>query len=177
MTPVLITLLLLAIAVVAFLLYRASAYKTIIIEKKVAINSTKEMVFDMVRYLSNFPKWSPFLALDPAQKYHITGTDGEPGAKYHWDGNNGKDLGYQEIIKVQPHTVISMKCDIQKPFVAHPTFDYSFKEVGSAIEVTQVFKLNSGLVDALFMMLFGAKKEMEAMNQKGLELLKTATEG
>jgi uncharacterized protein YndB with AHSA1/START domain len=176
MTPFRITLILAIVAVIAFLLYRATAYQVITIEKKVSIQASKEKVFDMVRYLANFPQWSPFLAVDPEQKYHVTGTDGEPGAKYHWDGNKGKDLGYQEIVSVQPHSRISMRCDIQKPFVAHPTFDYGFQEVGSAIEVTQTFEVKSGLVDAFFMMVFGAKKEMEGMNQKGLDLLKAASE-
>jgi hypothetical protein len=176
MTPFRISLILAVVAIIAFLLYRATAFQVITIEKKVTINATKEKVFDMVRLLGNFPKWSPFLAVDPEQKYNITGTDGEPGAKYHWDGNKGKDLGYQEIVKVVPHTSISMRCDIQKPFVAHPTFDYSFREVGSAIEVTQTFEVKSALVDAFFMMVFGAKKDMADMNQKGLDLLKAATE-
>ncbi len=29
---------------------------------------SKEDIFDMVKYLANFPKWSPFLAQDPSQK-------------------------------------------------------------------------------------------------------------
>jgi hypothetical protein len=37
----------------------------------------------MVKYLSNFPKWSPFLVQDPAQKYEVKGTDGTVGAQYH----------------------------------------------------------------------------------------------
>ncbi|EON79279.1 hypothetical protein ADIS_0204 [Lunatimonas lonarensis] len=69
-----------------------------------------------------------------------------------------------------------MKCDIQKPFVAKPTFDYYFTEIPNGIEVKQDFKLESGLVDAFFMWLFGAKSEMEKTNQQGLDLLKNAVE-
>jgi hypothetical protein len=69
-----------------------------------------------------------------------------------------------------------MKCDIQKPFVAKPTFDYYFTETANGIEVKQDFKLESGLVDAFFMWLFGAKSEMEKTNQQGLDLLKKAVE-
>jgi hypothetical protein len=69
-----------------------------------------------------------------------------------------------------------MRCDIQKPFVAKPSFDYTFKETANGIEVTQDFKVESGLMDAFFMLLFGAKKGMEDTNQKGLDLLKKAVE-
>ena len=176
---VITTALVIAAALVAFIgfgFYKASALTTIHIVKSVTIKGSKEEVFDMVRYLKNFPVWSPFLAEDPAQKYEVKGIDGTVGAQYHWDGNKGKDLGYQEIVKVTPLAYVGMKCDIQKPFVAHPTFEYYFSETANGIEVRQEFKLNSGMVDAFFMWLFGAKAGMEKTNQKGLNLLKKAME-
>lgn len=163
-------------AFIGFGLYKASGLKTIQIVKTVTVKGTEQEVFDMVKYLNNFPKWSPFSAQDPTQKYEIKGTDGAVGAQYHWVGNKGKDLGYQEIVKVEEPNFIRMKCDIQKPFVAKPTFDYYFTETANGIEVKQDFKLESGLVDAFFMWLFGAKAEMEKTNQQGLDLLKNAVE-
>jgi L-ribulose-5-phosphate 3-epimerase UlaE len=106
----------------------------------------------------------------------VKGTDGQVGAQYHWDGNKGKDLGYQEIVKVDTFSFVGMKCDIQKPFVAKPTFDYSFKETSEGIVVTQDFKVDSDLVSAFFMWVFGAKAEMAKTNQQGLDLLKKAVE-
>jgi len=167
------------IALVAFIgfgLYKASELMSLQIVKSVTVKGTKQEAFEMVRYLKNFPKWSPFLAQDPTQKYEVKGNDGEVGAQYHWDGNKGKDIGYQEIVKVDSLNFIGMKCDIQKPFVAKPTFDYSFKETANGVEITQDFKLQSGLIDAFFMWLFGAKAEMEKTNQQGLDLLKRAIE-
>jgi hypothetical protein len=168
-----------AIVLLAFLgfgLYKASGLTSIQIVKSVTVKGSKEQVFDMVRLLGNFPKWSPFLAQDPTQKYEVKGTDGTVGAQYHWNGNKGNDLGYQEIVKIDTFSFIGMKCDIQKPFVAKPTFDYSFKETANGIEVTQDFKVQSGLVDAFFLWVFGAKAEMEKTNQQGLDLLKKAVE-
>lgn len=167
------------VALIAFMslgLYNASKLQTIHIKKSVTINGTMEEVFDMVKYLKNFPKWSPFLEQDPDQKYEIKGIDGTVGAQYHWDGNKGKDLGYQELVKIEPNKSIGMKCNIQKPFKAQPNFDYTFDQISNGIKVTQDFKLKSGLVDSFFMWLFGAKKEMEKTNQQGMELLKRAIE-
>lgn len=164
------------VAFIVYGLYKASALKYIHIVKTISINARQEEVFDMVKYLGNFPKWSPFLAQDPSQKYEIKGEDGKVGARYYWNGNGGKDQGYQEIVSIEPYRFISLRCDIQKPFVATPTFDYSFKETNGRIEVIQDFKLNSGLMDAFFMWLFGAKSKMEATNQQGLELLRKANE-
>lgn len=163
-------------AFIGFALYSASGLKFIQIVKTVTIKGSKEEVFGMVKNLNNFPKWSPFLAQDPAQKYEVKGIDGTVGAQYHWDGNKGKDLGYQEIVKIEDLKFVGMKCDIQKPFVAHPTFDYYFTETPNGIEVKQDFKLTSGLGDAFFMWLFGAKGQMEKTNEQGLALLKKAVE-
>jgi hypothetical protein len=168
-----------AIALVAFIgfgLFQASKLTSIQIVKSVTVKSTPQEAFDMVRYLGNFPKWSPFLAQDPQQKYEVKGTDGTVGAQYHWDGNGGKDLGFQEIVKIDSLRFIGMQCDIQKPFVAKPTFNYSFKETPNGIEITQDFQVQSGLVDAFFMWLFGAKSGMEKTNQQGMDLLKKAIE-
>jgi Polyketide cyclase / dehydrase and lipid transport len=168
-----------ALALVAFIgfgLYKASGLQTIQIVKSVTVNGSKTEVYDMVRYLKNFPKWSPFLAEDPTQKYEVKGTDGTVGAQYHWDGNGGKDLGYQEIVKLDSLNFVGMQCDIQKPFVAKPTFDYTFTETPNGITVTQDFKVESGLIDAFFLWLFGAKAGMEKTNEKGLDLLKKAVE-
>ena len=167
------------IALVAFIwfgLMQAKPLQNLQIVKSVTVNGSKEKAYDMVRYLNNYPKWSPFLVADPAQKYSVKGTDGTVGAQYHWDGNGGKDLGYQEIVKIDTFNFVGMKCDIQKPFEAKPTFDYSFKQTANGIEITQDFKVQSDLVSAFFMWLSGAKAEMEKTNQQGLDLLKKAVE-
>jgi Polyketide cyclase / dehydrase and lipid transport len=164
------------IAFISFGLTQASGLKNIQIVKSVTVKGDKKEVFDMVRYLNNFPKWSPFLVQDPTQKVEVKGTDGTVGAQYHWVGNGGEDVGYQEIMKVDTFSFVGMRCDIQKPFVAKPTFDYSFKETPNGIEVTQDFKVESDLVSAFFLWLGGAKVGMEATNQQGLDLLKKAVE-
>ncbi len=169
----------LGLAIIVFLafgFYKANELQTINIVKTITIKSTNEKAFDMVKLLGNYPKWSPFLAQDPSQKYEVKGTDGTVGAQFHWNGNKGKDLGYQEITKIQPFSFIGMKCNIEKPFKAEPTFNYSFKEVKNGIEVTQDFKLQSGLVDAFFMWLFGVKSQMDKTNQQGMDLLKKTIE-
>jgi hypothetical protein len=165
------------VAFIAFGFFKASQLQNIQIIKEVTIKGSKKEVFEMVQYLGNFPKWSPFLAQDPAQKYEVKGTDGTVGAQYHWNGNSGEDIGYQQIMKVDTTAgFIGMQCDIQKPFVAKPTFDYTFTETPEGIKVSQDFKVQSPLVDSFFMWLFDAKKGMEDTNQQGLDLLKKAVE-
>ncbi|MEO0789972.1 MAG: SRPBCC family protein [Bacteroidota bacterium] len=175
LTIILITASLVA-AFLAFGFYRSADLRSIRLENEVIIDGSISEVFDLVRYLENFPRWSPFLAQDPGQQYEVRGIDGHPGATFHWNGRGGKDIGFQEIATVEDGQFIEMHCDIQKPFVAHPTFTYQFKQTPQGVRVRQVFSLQSGAVDALFMWLFGAKQEMNTTNQLGLTLLKQAIE-
>lgn len=177
MKKMILTIILIALALfLAIGFYNANKLTHIHIQKSVVIYSTEQAVFDQVKYLANFPKWSPFYEADPAQKTEVKGTDGSVGAQFHWDGNSGKDLGYQEISEIQELKYIKMNCDIQKPFKATPTFEYSFINSGNGIKVTQDFNLDSGIVDCFFMWLFGAKKGMGKMNERGMELLKQSLE-
>ena len=172
----LITIAIILLAFIGFGLYKANGLQSIQITTTTTIKGTRQEVFDMVKYLNNFPKWSPFLVQDPSQKYEVKGTDGTVGAQYHWNGNKGEDLGYQEITKIDELNFIGKKCDIQKPFVARPTFEYNFTDTSNGIIVKEDFKLESGLIDAFFLWLFGAKSEMVKTNQQGLDLLKTIIE-
>lgn len=168
-----------AVALILFLgigFYNASKLQHITIQKSVNINTDVQATFDNVLYLKNFPKWSPFYEEDPDQKTEVKGDDGKIGAQFHWEGNEGKDLGYQEIKEIKPLEYIKMECTIEKPFKANPTFEYSFSKTGDVVKVTQDFNVKSGLVDAFFMWLFGAKKGMEKMNARGMELLKIECE-
>lgn len=157
-------------------IYNANKLQHIHIQNTVNINADIQRTFDNVLYFKNFTKWSPFYEADPTQKTNIKGTDGQVGVQFHWEGNKGKDLGYQEIKEIQSLKYIKMGCDIQKPFEANPTFEYSFSRTGNSIKVTQDFNLKSGLGDSFFMWLFGAKKNMERMNARGMELLKIESE-
>lgn len=166
-------------AIVIFLgvgFYNASKLQHIHIQKTVKIQADMQTAFDKVLFLKNFTQWSPFYEADPAQKTNVTGTDGQIGAQFHWEGNNGKDLGHQEIKEIIPLRYIRLGCDIQKPFVAKPTFEYTFSSSGNSTKVVQDFNLDSGIVDAFFMWLFGAKKDMAKMNGRGMELLKITCE-
>jgi len=156
--------------------YNANKLKEIHIQKTIKIHSDIKNVFDEVLYLKNFTKWSPFYEADPSQIVSVKGKDGQVGVQFHWNGNKGKDIGYQEIKEILPLKYIKMECDIQKPFKAKPVFEYSFSELGDFTEVTQDFKLKSSFADSFFMWLFGVKKNMEKMNARGMELLKTVCE-
>ena len=105
-----ITYIIIALIVfIGFGLYKASGLQSIEIVTSTTINGSKQEVFNLVKNLNDFPKWSPFLVQDPSQKYEIKGTNGAVGSQFHWVGNGGKDVGYQEITKIEEGTFIGKK--------------------------------------------------------------------
>ena len=101
-------------------------------------------------YLKNFTKWSPFYEVDPKQKTEVKGNDGQVGAQFHWNGNKGKDLGYQEIKEIKPLAYIRMECEIQKPFKANPTFEYSFSNALTIALLEIIAELPATLVSRIY---------------------------
>ena len=164
------------ITAVSITLVKAKDLQKIHIQKVVLIKGSLHEVFNQVVFLNNFPNWSPFLEADPSQEVKVVGEDGQMGAQYHWEGNNGKDIGYQEIKEIVPLKYVKMGCDIQKPFEAKPIFEYSLEVKGDEVKVTQDFYLESKTGDAVFMWIFGTKKNMAKMNERGLALLKEFVE-
>ena len=166
-------------AVLAFLaigFYQANKLTRIEITKQITIDGSQQEVFDMVKHLNNYPKWSPFIEEDPEQKYEVKGKDGEVGVQFHWNGKGGKDIGYQEIKKIVEPSFVGVQCTIEKPFKAKPTFEYSFSSTSQGTLLVQDFVVESGIGDAFFMWLFGAKTEMAKINERGLTLLKNYVE-
>lgn len=153
-----------------------SAQKKITIKTVRLINASKELVYDQIRFLNNFPNWSPFKVKDPQQQHHITGEDGQEGAAFHWKGVNEKSEGKQTIARLVPNQKVLMQCDITVPFKARPTFDYTIEEKGNEVEVTQVFITELTFPANILAPLFGLKKEMTETNALGMDLLKKVSE-
>jgi hypothetical protein len=152
------------------------APKRISITSRQFIKAPKEKVYDQLRFMKNFPDWSPFKVQDPEQKFSITGNDGELGATFHWEGVKEKSKGLQKIIALQPNKQVDIQCDITEPFQANPTFSYSLHEKENGVEVVQQFDVAMPFPANVFGLLFGLKTKMKNTNEQGLDLLKKVTE-
>jgi hypothetical protein len=154
----------------------AIAPKKIIVQNTQRIAAPSQVVYDQLRYLNNFPSWSPFRQQDPEQKYSVTGQDGQVGATFHWEGVREKSRGSQTIVALEDRRRVVAKCDITVPFEAKPTFDYRLAEKTDGVEITLDFEVDMPFPGNVFGMVFGLKKEMSATNQRGLDLLKQVCE-
>jgi hypothetical protein len=152
------------------------APKRISVTNKQFIKASKQHVFDQLRYMKNFPKWSPFLVQDPEQKYTVSGQDGEVGATYSWEGVKEKSKGSQRVAKLKSTDEVFIECNITVPFQSNPTFSYSLVEKDGGVEVVQHFDTEMPVPSNIFGLLLNLKEKISATNKQGLELLKKVSE-
>jgi hypothetical protein len=153
------------------------APKSIALRTTQLIHAPKAAVMAQLRYLENFPKWSPFKEEDPTQRHWVTGTDGAVGATFHWEGVKVKSKGSQTIVTLRGDDYVQMQCDITVPFEAKPTFTYTLTEKNGITEVVQDFATEFTAPGNAFAYVFGVKGEMATTNQRGLALLQALVEG
>ena len=140
------------------------------------IKASKQTVFDQLRFMKNFPGWSPFRVQDPEQKFHLSGVDGEIGATFHWEGVKEKSKGSQTVTALSGHDHVTIQCEITEPFQSKPVFAYTLVEKNGGVEVTQQFDTDMPVPANIFGLLLGLKSKIAATNKQGLELLKQASE-
>jgi hypothetical protein len=152
------------------------APKRIVINNTQFIKATKAETFDQLRYMENFPNWSPFKAEDPDQKFAISGKDGEVGATFSWEGVKEKSKGSQTIVALRENESLKIACHILVPFESKPEFNYELKEKNGGVEVNQTFNVEMPIPSNIFGLLMGLPDKIDASNKLGLALLKKVTE-
>ena len=152
------------------------APKRISITSKQFIKAPKELVFDQLRFMKKFPDWSPFRQQDPEQKFTVTGSDGELGATFNWEGVKEKSKGSQKVVALKANQRVDIQCNITEPFLANPLFVYTLHEKEEGTEVIQQFDVVMPVPGNIFGLLFGLKSKIASTNEQGLALLKQITE-
>lgn len=103
------------------------------VERSAEIDASREIVWEQVRLFKNFKNWSPWHVYDPEMKTEITGTDGEPGARYSWSGNDKVGKGHQTLKNVTPGRI---DIDVDWGWGVSPAF-FSLEELpGDRTKVT-----------------------------------------
>lgn len=155
---------------------------SLVAPKRISVTSTqfirasKQDVFDQIRFMKNYPNWSPFKVQDPEQKYSISGIDGRVGATFNWEGVKEKSKGSQTISALYASDKIDIQCKITEPFQSTPTFSYVLSEKEGGVEVVQHFDTEMPVPSNIFGLLLNLKDKITAINKQGLHLLKNVTE-
>jgi hypothetical protein len=109
----------LAIAVVCVLGVAATKPDSSHLERTIEISAPRLTVMPLVGDFRNWPRWSPWLRLDPHQRTTFGDSTFGVGATYAWSGNSDVGKGGMEITGIEEDAdsmVITYRLDFIEPF-------------------------------------------------------------
>jgi uncharacterized protein YndB with AHSA1/START domain len=133
---ILIILAVIAVAVIALLIYASTRPDSFRVQRSVTIKAPAEKIFPQLNDLRAQQAWSPWEAKDPAMKRTYGGEQIGKGAKYEWEGNKQVGHGRMEIVESTPPTKLVMKLDFITPFPANNMAEFILQPQGDSTVVT-----------------------------------------
>ena len=91
------------------------------IEREVAINKTRQEVFNYIKNIKNQDYYSKWNMADPHKKTTSEGADGTVGFIYGWKGNDEVGEGEQEITALSQGDSITTQLRFKRPFESTTT--------------------------------------------------------
>jgi hypothetical protein len=133
---ILIILAVIAVAVIALLIYAATRPDSFRVQRSITIKAPAEKIFPQLDDLRAQQAWSPWEAKDPGMKRTYSGEQSGKGAKYEWQGNKQVGHGRMEIVESTPSTRLLMKLDFISPFPANNMAEFTLEPRGDSTVVT-----------------------------------------
>jgi uncharacterized protein YndB with AHSA1/START domain len=98
---IILTILLIAISVIALLLIIALFMKRDhYVKREIIIHAPRQKVFNFLKLLKNQDKFNKWAKADPDRNWDFKGTDGTVGFIISWNGNKDVGEGEKEIMKI-----------------------------------------------------------------------------
>lgn len=158
----------------AFVATRDGHYK---VERSMTFKAKPDKVYALICDFQKFEQWSPWEKLDPAMKKEFSGTMGEVGAEYRWQGNNKVGEGKMTILAVEPQRRVDMSLEFIKPFASVCTTRYELKSEGDSTTMTWSMEgENKSFMEKLFGVLMSMEKMIGSDFERGLSNLKSRLE-
>ena len=123
-----------AVAVVAVLVYAATKPDKFGVQRAASIGAPPEKIFPLIDDLHAHTSWSPF-EKDPNMKRTHSGAARGKGALYEWEGNRQVGSGRIAITDSTPSKV-TMALDMLKPFEAHNIVEFTLEPKRDSTNVT-----------------------------------------
>jgi len=166
----------LAIAIVAVLIFAATKPNTLRVQRATSIKAPAEMIFPLINDFHQWRSWSPYENKDPAMKRTYSGAERGKGAVYAWDGDKNVGSGRMEILEAAAPQKIVIKLDFFTPFEGHNTAEFTMLPQGDGTHVTWVMYGPARFVTKLIQVFMNLDNMIGKDFEAGLVNLKTITE-
>lgn len=168
---------LLAAAVVTFLIVVISKPNSFRLQRSVTIQAPAETIYPYIADFHKWPQWSPWEKLDPNMSRSYGGPSEGLGATYDWSGTGKAGTGRMEIIEASPSTRILIKLQFMKPFAATNSAEFVLQAQDSATVVTWAMFGPSPFIAKLMNTIFNMEAMVGPDFEAGLKSLKVLSEG
>jgi hypothetical protein len=161
-------------AIVALaLIYAAVTSKTYEMEESIVINVPMSVAQEQATHWDNFQVWSPWSKLDPEMKVTYSGSFGQVGSKYSWEGNKEAGSGSQEITAIEGNKY-TIDLHFLEPFESKATTYFDFESADAGTKVT--WAMSGEMAWPMNLMKGMLVKSIRKDYQEGLENLKVRCE-
>jgi hypothetical protein len=171
-----IILILVAIAVVIFLIAAAMQPSDFRVTRTGTISAPASAVFAHVNDLQKWDAWSPWAKLDPDAKNSFEGPASGTGAIMRWVGNNKVGQGSMTITESRPDEFIRFKLDFIKPFVATNTAEFTFNYENNQTTVIWTMYGKNNFMSKAIGLVMNCEKMVGGQFEQGLAALKSVVE-
>jgi hypothetical protein len=171
-----IILILVAIAVVIFLVVAAMQPSDFRVTRTGTISAPASAVFAHVNDLQKWDAWSPWAKLDPDAKNSFEGPASGTGAIMRWVGNNKVGQGSMTITESRPDEFIRFKLDFIKPFVATNTAEFTFNYENNQTTVIWTMYGKNNFMSKAIGLVMNCEKMVGSQFEQGLAALKAVVE-
>jgi carbon monoxide dehydrogenase subunit G len=166
----------LVVAVVAFLAYVATKPDKFRIARTQTINAAPEEVFGLINDLRRFNTWNPFALADPLIKINYIGAATGAGASFDWDSVGKAGRGRIEITEAAAPFRVSMQLEFIKPFAATNSAEFTLIPEGRTTRVTWAMTGRIAYPHKLMGTIFNMDKMVGGEFANGLANLKALAE-
>ncbi len=109
------------------------------VSRSLLVKASKEEVFEQIVQFRNWPKWSPFHAIDTTMKITYDGVDGMNGSSYTWDSKND-DAGMGTMFnRGVSGTTMDYHIDFERPFKSTADGKLIVKDTLGQVKITWTF--------------------------------------
>lgn len=169
-------IILVAIAVIVFILAVAKQPSEFCITRMNTISAPASAVFVQVNDLQKWEAWSPWAKLDPNATNAFEGPESGTGASMSWSGNNKVGSGKMTIIESSPNDLIRFKLEFFKPFKATNTAEFTFKSEGNNTTVTWSMTGTNNFMGKAMGLIMNCDKMVGGQFEQGLASIKSIME-
>ncbi len=138
------------------------------VERSIVIHKPLKEIQDSLRNFKQWPKWSPWLIMEPDAALTYSDRQGQVGANYGWSGVL-VGAGSMELTQVQDDA-LKMGLHFVKPFKSKADVGFTLEKVDEGTKVTWFM---DGHLPFFMFWMTGKMKKMIGMDyERGLNMLK-----